>query len=448
MKWTLILIVAFSAIAGTNARADVVTDWNDILLNAVRTTGTTPPNTYANPPRAAKAMAMTHIAIYDAVNSIDDTHFPYHINLNAPAGASREAAAAQAARDTLAFLYPGQVATFDTALANSLAGIPAGPSRTDGIAIGSQVAASIIALRANDHADDVVSYTSTNAIGKWRPTLPANAPALLPQWPTVTPFAMTSGSQFRPAIGPPALTSAEYAAAVNEVKTLGASTGSTRTADQTAIALFWADGGGTWTPPGHWNSIAQDVAAMQGNTLSENARMFALLNIAEADASIASWDAKFLPANDFWRPITAIREAANDNNPATEADANWLPLIATPPFPSYTSGHSTFSGAASRVLANFFGTDNISFTTPGDALSGQSPRSFTSFSQAANEAADSRLYGGIHYRFDNLDGLIAGQAIGDFVFANELQPIPEPSTWAMVVTGLAAMAIWRRRRRG
>ena len=446
MKRYLLAIPALAAILASSARADVVTDWNDILLQAVRTTGTTPPNAYASPPRAAKAMAMTHIAIFDAVNSIDDTHHPYRINVNAPAGASREAAAVQAAHDVLANLYPGQATTFSTALAASLAAIPAGQARTDGINIGSQVATSIIALRANDHSFDTVAYTPTNAVGRWRPTLPANAPALLPNWATVTPFAMTSGSQFRP-VGPPALDSATYAASVNQVKELGSATSATRTADQTDIAHFWADGGGTWTPPGHWNSIAQDVADAQGNTLSENARLFALLNIAEADAGIAAWDCKFDPAFDFWRPITAIREADNDGNPGTTGDPNWLPLIATPPFPTYTSGHSTFSGAAARVLANFFGTDDISFTTSAEGAAGVPPRSFNSFSQAAQEAADSRLYGGIHFDFDNEDGKIAGMALGDFVSATQLQAIPEPSTWALVAGGLAALAVWRRRRK-
>ena len=168
-------------------------------------------------------------------------------------------------------------------------------------------------------------------------------PPLLPQWPNVTPFAMTSGSQFRPA-APPALDSAEYAANVDEVMRLGGLNSTTRTADQTAIALFWADGGGTFTPPGHWNQIAADVSLERGNTLAERARLFALLNIALADAGISAWDAKY--AFDLWRPIDAIRRGDTDGNDATIADPTWTPLLKTPPFPTYTSGHSTFSGAA------------------------------------------------------------------------------------------------------
>jgi len=200
---------------------------------------------------------------------------------------------------------------------------------------------------------------------------------------------------------------------------MGAATNSTRTADQTQIALFWADGAGTETPPGHWNSIAQDVAAAKGNTLEENARLFALLNLAMADAAICAWDAKY--SFSFWRPVTAIRHADTDGNPATEPDPSWSSLIVTPPFPDYVSGHSTFSGAAATVLAIFYGTDNVSFTTGSDFLPGVH-RSFNSFSAAAAEAAVSRLYGGIHFRSANEDGLHGGLAIGHLMMHNFLLP--------------------------
>jgi hypothetical protein len=186
---------------------------------------------------------------------------------------------------------------------------------------------------------------------------------------------------------------------------LGKSDSTVRTAEQTEIALWWADGAGTETPPGHWNSVARIVAESQGNTLVENARLFALLNIAEADAAIMSWDAKY--AYDFWRPVTAIQAGG-----AT----TWLPLIVTPPFPTYTSGHSSFSGAAAEVLTQFFGTPYVSFTSESDGLPGVE-RSFSSFPEAAAEAAVSRLYGGIHYRFDNQDGLDTGHKLGKMVEA-------------------------------
>jgi len=289
------------------------------------------------------------------------------------------------------------------------------------VTLGQQVATSILAIRATDGSNLTVPYTPGTAPGDWRPTPPALAPALLPQWPYVTPWAMTSGSQFRPH-GVPDLTSAEYTAAFNEVKDLGSATSVTRTVDQTQIALFWANGAGTSTPPGHLNVAASLVAQAEGNTLAENARLFALLNVALADAAIASWDAKY--AENFWRPITAIRDAATDGNPDTAADPTWTSLIATPPFPAYTSGHSSFSGAAAAVLAAYFGRDDISFTLPSENVS-VAARSYTSFSQAAQESADSRLYGGIHWRFDNQDGLTSGASLGNFVAGNFLEPDPQ-----------------------
>jgi hypothetical protein len=194
---------------------------------------------------------------------------------------------------------------------------------------------------------------------------------------------------------------------------------SPRTAEQDEIALFWADGAGTETPPGHWNSIARDVAAMRGNTFEENVRSFALLNAAMADAAICAWDAKF--AYDFWRPITAIRNADSDGHAATTADPSWSSFIARPPFPEYVSGHSTFSGAAATVLRLFYGTDAIQFSTGSDFLPGVS-RTFPGFSAAAGEAAMSRLYGGIHFRSANEDGLAGGIAIGEWTVANVMQP--------------------------
>ena len=226
------------------------------------------------------------------------------------------------------------------------------------------------------------------------------------------------GSAFRPS-GPPLLDSAKWAADYNEVKEIGSATSATRTAEQTEIALFWADGAGTETPPGHWNRIAHNVGGAAGNTLEENARLFALLNIAMADAAVCAWDSKY--AYNFWRPVTAIRNGHTDHNDATEADPNWISLIATPPFPDYTSGHSSFSGAAATVLALFYGTDNMAFVTGSDFLPGVF-RSFSSFSAAAHEAALSRLYGGIHYRSANNDGLTSGMVVGMWTFRNYLQP--------------------------
>lgn len=269
-------------------------------------------------------------------------------------------------------------------------------------------------------------YASGTEPGDWNRTFPGYLPPTAPQWPNVTPFAMASPSQFRPP-APPALDSVEYAAAVDEVMRLGRFDSAARTADQTEIALFWADGGGTFTPPGHWNQIAADVALAHGNTFAENARLFALLNVALADAGIAVWDAKY--AYDLWRPIDAIRRADEDGNAATVADPTWIPLVITPPFPSYTSGHSTFSGAAEPVLSNLF-EPGVYFTSRADghvsfaqrrlADDRVVTRSFHSFAQAAEEASHSRIYGGIHFDFDSAAGLTAGRALGSHVVANFL----------------------------
>jgi hypothetical protein len=224
------------------------------------------------------------------------------------------------------------------------------------------------------------------------------------------PFAVSSPSQFRPP-GPPALDSQQYAADYEEVKELGAAVGSTRTEDQTEIALFWADGAGTETPPGHWNSIAQIVGAARGTSLEENARLFALLNIAMADAAICSWDAKYTYY--FWRPVTAIA--------VTDPQLLWMSFIVTPPFPDYTSGHSTFSAAAATVLPVFFGTEDLPFTTGSDFLPGVF-RSFSTCMDAAEEAAASRIYGGIHFRSASEDGLQAGSSVGEWTVTHYLLP--------------------------
>ncbi|MEG4588463.1 phosphatase PAP2 family protein [Microcoleus sp. MOSTC5] len=385
-----------------------VIEWNGVMLNAVRTGNTAPP-------LASRNMAMVHAAIYDAVNSISKKYSPYRVNIDAPAGTSAEAATAAAAHRVLVSVYPAQTATFDEAYASSLAKITDGKAKQDGIALGQQVADQIISSRSTDGIAKVVQYTPKTDPGSWVPTPPALAAALAPQWAEVTPFAMTSGSQFRPP-SPPALDSANYAEEVNYVKEIGKSDSLTRTPDQTAIAKFWANGAGTFTPPGHWNQIAQDASALAGNSLEDNARLFALLNIAEADAAISCWDAKY--QYNFWRPVTAIRQADTDNNPNTTADPLWTPLITTPPFPEYTSGHSTFSGAADAVMSSVFGSD-FGFADRGDRTV-NSLRTYENFSEAADESGISRLYGGIHFMSANVNGLSVGRNVGNYVVQNFL----------------------------
>ena len=402
------LLIASSA---TSVRADVITDWNTATLNAIRQRRTAPPV-------ASRALAILHLSMYEAVNGIARTHEPYRVPSAPPASASVVAAASAAAHDVLVALFPADAATFNTLHGSTLAGVKDGPQKSVGIHWGQQVAAEYIAWRSADGADATAAPPAGSGPGAWIPTLPLFANDALPHWGSVWPFVMMHGLQFRP-LGPPALISGDWADQYNDVKALGSATSTTRTAEQTQIALFWADGAGTETPPGHWNSIAQDVGRALGNTMEQNARLFALLNIAVADAAICAWDAKY--SFNFWRPVTAIRNGDSDGNPATDADPSWTPLLATPPFPDYVSGHSTFSGAAATVLARFYGTDNIAFTTGSDFLPGVS-RSFLSFSAAAAEAAASRLYGGIHYRAANEDGLQAGIQIGERAVTEFLQP--------------------------
>jgi hypothetical protein len=385
------------------ANADVVTDWNNAALDAIRAGN-------AAPPIASRSLAILHVSIYDAVNGIARTHEPYLVQSAVSSSASRKAAASAAAHEALGNLFPASASSFDALHAAILAAIPNGPQKTAGIVWGEFVANQILAARSNDGSNAVVPPPGGSGPGVWVPTPPGFLPYLLPQWRFVTPFAMSNTSQFRPP-GPPSLESQQYAADYDEVKELGAAVGSTRTEEQTEIALFWADGAGTETPPGHWNSIAQTIAAERANTLEENTRLFALLNIAMADAAICAWDAKY--TFDFWRPVTAIAFA--------EPELNWMSFIVTPPFPDYTSGHSTFSAAAATVLPLFYGTEDLPFTTGSDFLPGVY-RSFSTCFDAAEEAGVSRIYGGIHFRSASEDGLQAGISIGEWTVAHYLLP--------------------------
>jgi len=397
-------------------KADVVTDWNSNALEAIRADRTPPPV-------AARNLAILHVAIFDACNSIGQNCEPYFISNKVAGVASKSAAISAAAHAALINLFPTQQAAFDVAYSNSLAQIPDGQAKSTGLLWGESVAATILQWRSNDGADAVVDYTPGSGPGVWVPTPPAFLPALFPNWPSVTCFAMTSGAQFRPP-PPPGLDSAQWSYDFNLTKELGRFDSTNRTDEQTEIALFWADGAGTVTPPGHWNVIAQEIARQRGNTLDQNARLFALLNIAEADAGIVAWDCKY--AYNSWRPVTAIANADSDGNPDTVSDPTWMPLLVTPNFPEYISGHSTFSGAAAAVLADFYGTDNLPFATTSNALPG-AVRHFNSFSAAAEEAGMSRIYGGIHFWSADMYGLLCGSRLGNYVADHFLLPKPGQS---------------------
>ncbi|WFU21156.1 Ig-like domain-containing protein [Bradyrhizobium sp. CB1717] len=375
--------------------------WNQTTLDTIRADG-------ATPIVASRTLAMESIAVLDVLAAIDGTP-AIMVGLTAPANLSVDAAVAAAAHRVLAYLYPGQAAALDQKLAADLADIPEGDDKAAGLSFGRAVADAVIALRDHDGWDAFVTYNAEGAPGQWVPTPPMFDVPLGPQWGSLTPFALQTGDQFRPG-APPSLDSAEYAAAFDEVMRLGSATSSERTAEQTQIARFWADGLGSFTPSGHWNAIATEAAQAEGLSLSDSARMLAMLNIGLADAGIAAWDAKYFYGS--WRPITAIRRADEDGNPETTADPTWQPLLLTPAFPEYISGHSTYSATAATILSGVFG--DYAFSTTSIGLPGVT-RSFDSFDDAAAEAGQSRIYGGIHFQFANIAGQATGRLIGDWV---------------------------------
>ncbi len=392
--------------------ADVVLQWNQTVLQAIR-------NDKPTIGFVTRDLAIVHTAIYDAVNAIDQTSSAFHVQASAPADASAVAAADAAGLFTASALFPTDTALFQATYQAALAGVPDGPGKTDGLAMGRFVAEQTLISRATDGANAVVSYTPGTAPGDWRPTPPAFAPAQTPQWPAVTPFALDSGSQFR-AGPPPALTSAEYTTAFNEVKALGRVDSTVRTPQQTEVARFWAAAAGTPQIAGYWNEIAENAATAQGNTLDQDARLFAELNVALADDTIAFFDTKY--TYNFWRPVTAIQLAGQDGNPDTVADPTWLPLLNTANHPTWVSTHGGISGTASAVLADVFGTDNVSFSLTSEDLKGVT-HSFSSFSGAAAEAENSVVWSGNHFRFDVVAGDAQGKEVAGFVNRHFFKPL-------------------------
>jgi hypothetical protein len=311
---------------------------------------------------------------------------------------------------------------FQLAYDRALAAIPDGQPKTDGIAWGKKVATAVLAKLADSGYDKPIpgKYSSTEQ-GKWRETPSAFRPPLLPFWGHVRPFVLTSPSQFR-APPPESLGSKEYAEELAFVNKVGARYNYERTEYQTLCTPFWSDDLGTATPPGHWNVIAQGIARRRNLSVPEAARLFALLNMAEADAAIACWDTKYF--YNFWRPETALRETDPKLNPDIPNNPNFVPNLASPSFPSYTSGHSTFSAAGARTMALFFGTDDIEFSVGSDGLPG-AVHTFKKLSDAQIEAGMSRVWGGIHTMSDNLEAQKMGVKIADWVYANALLPVSQ-----------------------
>jgi len=411
------------------AAADEVLDWNITGFDATAAGG-------QNNIVISRTMTMMHLAVHDALNAIERRYEPYLYEGKAQSTALPAAAIAAAARHVLVAVIPSwgkpeqrekALGIVDSAYTAALEKVPDGLPKTQGIAVGQAAAAAMLAARKADGSSAAAQYTPGTAPGQWRPhpnPVPANPPipdpalasgnwpAMLPQWGHVTPFTMAAPWQFR-LPGPPALASADYARDYEEVKRLGGKNSTARTAEQSEIARYWYEG----SPQG-WSRIARVVSAERGQDRWDNARLLALVNAVIADGFIAGADTRYL--YNFWRPVTAIRAGDPNGNEATAADPAWETFLNTPPLPDYPSTHSVAGGAASVVLARFFGNDQIAFTmTSGPPFAGIT-RSFRSFSHAARENADSRVYAGIHFRRACQDGIKLGQQIGRRGFAQFL----------------------------
>ena len=411
---------------------DPASHWNSVAVQAFLTAG-------QGQIPSSRTLAIVQLAIHDALNAIDSRYERYAYTEDAPPEASVDAATAAAARDAIVGAvavgaFPGfgspanqalAVAQVDAAYAAALAAIPDGSSKSDGIAVGQAAASAVLTARSGDGATVPVSYTPGTEPGDWRPTPnpvpfdpPAAAdllPAAFPGWGQVTPFVLLQSNQFEPA-GPPRLSKRRYARDYDEVKAIGEKNSSTRTADQTSIARFWYEG----SPTG-WSRIARVVAETQGLDTWDTARLLALVNLAMADGFIAGFEAKY--HFNFWRPVTAIRAGDSDGNKDTVADPAWSTLLNTPAIPDYPSTHSVLGGAAAEVLRRVFDEDDVAFTVTSGAPFAGLTRSYASFSEAARENGESRIYAGIHFRFAVEDGIQQGEDIGRFVFTQALRPV-------------------------
>jgi hypothetical protein len=402
-------------------RADAVTDWNLIASNAIVVTAGQPP------PVSVLHFAMVQGAVYDAVNAIDRGHQPYLVQPPSNPTDSKEAATAAAAFRVLVGLFPGQIGTLQPLYDAYIAALPDNPpgSKAAGIAIGEATASAMLTNRMNDGRFGPSPTPYPVAPGVWRPTPPNFAHDPAPWVGNVRPFLVPSAEMLR-TDGPNALTSAAYTEDFNEVKELGSLYSATRTADQTDAAIFWQDHAHAL-----FNRIFRTLAASQGLDIVNSARLFAMENLAAADAAIGCWNDKYYWQ--FWRPITAIREADTDGNPDTVADPTWLPLfdpatpvchpplLFTPPFPDHPSGHACATGAFVNTLQNFFRTDKITFS----AFSNKSctTRSFERFSDALKEVIDARVWAGIHFRTADTQGAVLGNKVAHYLERHYFQPV-------------------------
>jgi hypothetical protein len=386
-----------SAAAAGDDSAQVVLDWNQNTLAAFVTSGG---------PGAISglSLAMVHGAIYDAVMSIAGGYEPYLGKVDADPGASKVAAAATAAHDVLAAIYPDQAADIQALLDTSLGAVADGPAKDAGIAVGKAAAAQMLAAREGDGRGGKHPLTYGDGPGEYRPTPPDMTEFGAAWLADVKPFLADSADYYRTE-GPYALDSAEYAADFNEVKTLGALEGSARTPEQDALVAFWQ------SPFGQWSGAERSIATEQGLDIVEAARLFAISGLAAGDGAIGTWNDKYHWM--FWRPVTAIHEAADDGNDATEADPDWAPLINslkppnTPPYPDQPSGWNMYSGAIAGAMQEYFGTDEMAYKIGSPNV--DTPRSYTSFTEGLQDGIELRILEGIHFRKAEVDGVALGQ---------------------------------------
>jgi hypothetical protein len=414
----LVMLAPASDRAGANGTtAEVLFTWNRILQESFPTQGVGTPRPFS----------MTHVAMFDAINAIERDYAPYLVKRRPGDGGSPEAAAAQAAHDVLVVLNPSAAATYDAALAQQLGQKPSGFVRR-GAAVGARVAKEVLAWRQNDGwvVSPFPPYAEPPLPGRWQPTPPNNPSPTFTHLQHAMPMALVSSTQFLPS-PPPSLTSARYADDLNEIKSIGKSDSMTRTAEQTLSARLWAGVGasGTGTSTNFhsvWNNVARDVATARGLSLVDTARLFVLVNVSIHDALMTTQTSKFVYG--LWRPVTAIRQADTDLNPATDPDPSWLPLITTPPYPSYAGNISTIGASAARALQLAFGTDAIPLSVTWKQSGGQPDvvRQFQGFQELADDAFMARLWSGIHYRFDQEAGQRAGRSVAEYVFANFMTP--------------------------
>jgi hypothetical protein len=388
------------------SHADVVTDWNEIMTVTAA----------ASPDPAARIRTgvITHVAVFEAVNSILAEYTPYLGRITAPSGASPKAAAVAAAHRVLTALHPENTARLDAARTASLAPISDNRSKTDGLTVGVAAADAILALRADDGFDGVVPYTPQIGPGIWQPTPPGFEPAFRPGLGQVATFGITNAQQFR-ADPPPALNSRKYARAYQEVKRLGDANNSNRPQRKTELARFYAIS----EPDMIYYPTARQVSAAKGKTLSENARIFALLSMAIWDGAVACFETKY--HFNLWRPVTAIHAAHTDGNDKTDPDPQWRPLVFTLPFPSYPSGHASFGGAARAVLERMFGEGGHRITLNNPAAP-EIVLHYTSFKQITDDIDEARVAGGVHFRFDQEAGAAQGKRVGEYILRHWLRP--------------------------